>query len=173
MAFILRALRLLGMVIWIGGLIFFALVEAPLAFRVMGTTRQFAEIIGGSIHAINHLGTTCGFVFIITSLLLWKYSVARTRQLLLVQVVLVAAMISAVGYVDFHILPAMERDRISAGGDITSVATTSPAREDFDRLHHLSENIEGTALFLGIAVVLLLAAEGGRPIGDPGPLRTP
>ena len=38
MNFLLRPLRLLGMVVWVGGLIFFAFVEAPTAFHVMGTT---------------------------------------------------------------------------------------------------------------------------------------
>ena len=36
----LRALRLLAIVIWVGGLIFFAFVEAPTAFKVMGTNRS-------------------------------------------------------------------------------------------------------------------------------------
>jgi hypothetical protein len=160
MAFILRSLRLFGIVIWVGGLAFFAFVEAPIAFRVMGTTRQFAQLIGGSVHAINHLGTICGFVFIIASLLLWKYSAAKTRQLLLWQVALVIAVVVTISYIELQILPAMERDRISVGGDITSVPETNPARADFDHLHRLSERVEGATLFLGITVVLLLAAEG-------------
>src|SRR5438477_4225701 len=36
MGYLLRALRLLAMVVWVGGLIFFAFVEAPTAFHVMG-----------------------------------------------------------------------------------------------------------------------------------------
>jgi hypothetical protein len=160
MSFILRALRLLGMVIWAGGLIFFAFVEAPIAFHVMGTTRQFAQLIGGSTHAINHLGTTCGFVFIITSLLLWKHNTVRARRLLLAEVTLTAAMIAATAYVEMSILPAMENDRALAGGDITSVPPTNPARAEFDRLHVASEKVEGSAILLGLGVILLMAAEG-------------
>jgi hypothetical protein len=34
---------------------------------------------------------------------------------------------------------------------------------DFDRLHNLSEKCEGSALFLGLGVILLMAAE---PAGE-------
>jgi hypothetical protein len=32
---------------------------------------------------------------------------------------------------------------------------------DFERLHPLSEKVEGSALFLGLGVVILMAAESG------------
>jgi hypothetical protein len=32
---------------------------------------------------------------------------------------------------------------------------------DFERLHPLSEQVEGSALFLGLGVVILMAAESG------------
>ena len=44
------------MVVWVGGLIFFAFVVAPTAFHVMGTTRQFAVLIDGSLYQLNRLG---------------------------------------------------------------------------------------------------------------------
>jgi hypothetical protein len=162
MSFILRAVRLLGMVIWVGGLIFFAFVEAPMAFGVMGTTRQFAQLIGASIHAIDHMGHTSGFVFIIASLLLWKFTAARKRKLLLIQIALVAVMIAATAYVETYILPAMEHDRESVGGDIASVPRNNQVRAHFDHLHELSEKVEGTTLFLGFGVILLMAAEESR-----------
>ena len=162
MAFIARLLRLFGMVTWIGGLIFFAFVEAPTAFHVMGTTRQFAELIGGSIDAINHLGLLSGLVFIGASLLLWRVSGSRERKLLVTETLLVALMLVATAYVQLHIVPAMERDRESVGGDINSVPADNPARADFDRLHRASETIEGSALFLGLGVILLMAVEDSR-----------
>jgi hypothetical protein len=62
----------------------------------------------------------------------------------------------------------MERDRAAAGGDIAAVPASNPARIDFDRLHALSEKFEGSALFLGLGVVLLMAAE---PAGQRHPRR--
>lgn len=156
---LLRALRLLAIVIWVGGLIFFAFVEAPTAFKVMGTNRQFALLIDGSITALNRLGHAAGLLFLIATLPLWLRSTARARRILLVQIILVILMIGATFYVQASIIPSMERDRAAAGGDIATVPAGNPTRIDFDRLHALSEKVEGSALFLGLGVVLLMAVE--------------
>jgi len=163
---LLRALRLLSIMVWVGGLIFFAFVEAPTAFKVMGTNRQFALLIDGSITTLNRLGHATGLLFLIATLLLWLRSTARGRRILLAQIILVILMIAATLYVQAGIIPAMQRDRASVGGDIASVPTSNPARIDFDRLHALSEKFEGAALFLGPGVILLMAFE---PSGE----RTP
>jgi putative copper export protein len=165
MNFILRALRLLGIVTWVGGLIFFAFVEAPTAFHVMGTTRQFAELIDGSITTLNRMGHAAGLIFVIATVLLWMRSATRMRRFLLTQIVLVVLMIAATIYVQHGIIPAMERDRAAVGGDIAAIASSNPFRTDFDRLHSLSEKFEGSALFLGLGVILLMAAESRRATG--------
>ena len=158
---ILRALRLLAMMVWGGGLIFFAFVEAPTAFHVMGTTRQFALVIGGSLSGLNRLGHVSGFIFLIATAMVWLRVRTSDRRLLITQIVLVVLMIAATMYVQAGILPAMERDRIAAGGDINAAPSNNPARLDFERLHPLSEKVEGSALFLGLGVVILMAAESG------------
>ena len=158
----LRALRLLGIVVWVGGLIFFAFVEAPTAFHAMGTTSQFALLIGGSIAGINHLGRVAGIVFVVATLLLWKHSSPLTRKLLGAELLLVILMMATTAYVQMHIVPAMERDRAAVAGDITSVPADNPIRAHFDELHAASEKVEGTGLFLGLSVVLLMAGEDTR-----------
>jgi uncharacterized membrane protein len=165
MSFFLRALRLLAVVVWVGGLIFFAFVEAPTAFRVMGTTRQFAQIINGSITTLNRMGHVAGLIFEVATVLLWMRSATRMRRFLLAQILLVVLMMAATIYVQHGIIPAMERDRTAAGGDITAIPSDNPMRVDFDRLHGLSEKVEGSALFLGLGVILLMAAESRRATG--------
>lgn len=162
MTTVLRALRLLAIVVWVGGLVFFASVEAPTAFHVMGTDRQFALLINDSITTLNRLGHVAGLIFLIASLLLWLRSTTRCRRLLLAQILLVVLMIGATLYVQAGVIPAMERDRIAAGGDINAVPESNPARVDFDRLHSISEKVEGSALLLGLAVVVLMAVEPER-----------
>jgi hypothetical protein len=65
----------------------------------------------------------------------------------------------ATAYVKWSIVPAMERDRVAAGGDVSAVPATNPARLDFERLHPISEKVEGTALLLGLGTVILVALE--------------
>lgn len=162
MGYLLRALRLVGMVVWVGGLIFFAFIEAPTAFHVMGITREFALLIGGSVAGINHLGRVSGVVFVLASILLWKRSTPLTRKLLGIEIFLAFFMVLVTAYVQMRIVPAMERDRAAVGGDINSVPADNPIRAHFDRLHAASERAEGSALFLGLTVVLLMAAEDIR-----------
>ena len=147
------------MVAWVGGLIFFAFIEAPTAFHVMGTTRQFAQLIGDSVSTLNRMGHISGFIFLIATTMVWLRARRRGRGLLVAQISLVVLMIAATMYVQASILPAMERDRIAAGGDINTAAANNPARLDFERLHPLSEKVEGSALFLGLGVILIMAAE--------------
>jgi putative copper export protein len=170
MSAILRTLRLLAIVVWVGGLIFFAFVEAPTAFRVMGTNGQFALLIGGSLDTLNMFGTTCGFVFLLATIGLWFRTDPRARRLLLVETLLIILMITATQTVQRSIVPRMESDRAAAGGDINSVPKDNAARVDFDRRHELSEKVEGSALFLGLGVVLVMAAEDSRRL-PPGATR--
>jgi len=159
MAFFLRACRLLSIVVWVGGLISFAAIEAPIAFHVMGASLQFALLIGRSLGALNAIGHGCGFAFLLASIGLWFRTDPRGRRLLVAEVSLIVLMLAATTVVRSSIIPAMERDRATAGGDINALPSDSPIRLHFDRMHSLSEKVEGSALFFGLGIVLLLAAE--------------
>ena len=157
MNLLLRALRLITIVTWVGGLIFFAFVEAPTAFHVMGTTQQFAQLINGSITTLNRVGQTCGLVFFIATIPVWLRTDTQRRKLLRAELLLVLLMMAATDYVQSSIIPAMERDRIAAGGAIDTFDQTSPTTAHFNKLHHSSELLEEAILLLGLATVVLVA----------------
>ncbi len=166
MAIIFRALRLLSLTIWVGGLVFFAFILAPLAFSTLPTVRDAGMIVGGTLQVLNTVGSACGAVFLIGTITLWLRTEPRTdlrgRRLLLIESASVVLMLAATAVVQHGIVPAMERDRIAAGGDIDAAPFESPARRDFERLHPISEKVEGAVLLLGIANVILIAAERGE-----------
>lgn len=155
----LRALRLLAIVVWVGGLIFFAFVLAPIAFHVLPSTHEAGTVVGATLRVLNEAGHACGFVFLFATIAFWFRSTPRARSLLTAELLLVVLMIAATMYVQASIIPAMERDRVAAGGDVDAAPRDNPARIDFERLHPLSEKVEGSALLLGIVVVILMAAE--------------
>jgi uncharacterized membrane protein len=161
MAATLRVLRLLLIVVWVGGLIFFAFVLAPVAFQVLPTTHEAGTIVGATLRILNTIGDTCGFVFILTTLVLFTRISPHQRKPLRAQLLVVLLMLAATGYVQVAIVPAMERDRVAAGGDIDAAPPDNPYRLDFERLHPLSEKVEGSAILLGLGLVVLLGLEGG------------
>ncbi len=163
MTVFLRSLRLLTIVVWVGGLIFFAFVLAPVAFHVLPSTHLAGTVVAAALRILNDLGRICGLLFLLVSVALWYETDPRGRRLLLAELSLVLLMLAATMFVQSSIVPAMEKDRIAAGGDVDAAPRDNPARLDFERLHALSEKVEGTALFLGVAVVILIAAESAKP----------
>lgn len=161
MAIFFRALRLLSMTVWVGGLVFFAFILAPLAFNTLPTHHEAGIIVGGSLRILNTVGTTCGFLFLIGTIALWFRTDPRGRRFLPAEFLLVLAMLLAIAVVQHAIVPKMERDRIAAGGDIDAAPPGNLARLDFERLHPISEKVEGFVLLLGIATIILVAAERG------------
>ncbi|MEO6912301.1 MAG: DUF4149 domain-containing protein [Edaphobacter sp.] len=160
---VLRALRLLAMVAWVGGLAFFAFVLAPIAFQRLSSPHEAGLVVGGTLRVLHWIGLVGGGVFCIATALLWFRAEVPARAGFAVEMVLTLVMLGTTAYSQFHILPAMEQDRASAGGEIDAVPMTDPARQDFERLHVLSERLEGLVFFCGLGVVLFLARESQWP----------
>jgi hypothetical protein len=156
MAFFLRAVRLLTIVVWVGGLGFFAFVLAPVAFGILPSAHEAGLVIGGTLTALNGIGQLCGGCFVLATLVLWLRARVRARTLLLTQLLFVVLMMVATAYVQVSVMPAMDRDRVAAGGIIEAAPSDNPARMDFDRLHVRSEQAEGSVLALGFLVVMLM-----------------
>lgn len=160
MSIFLRSLRILAMVVWVGGLIFFAFVVAPVAFYLLPSKHEAGIVVGGTLRVLNQMGMVCYAIFFIATTQHARIKAKQLRPRILgSQLVLVTLMFLATLWVNANIVPAMERDRIAAGGDIDAASKDNPARVDFERLHPISEKLEGAALFLGLGVVLLMAAE--------------
>ena len=153
---LLRALRLLTIAIWFGGIIFFAFVVAPVAFQTLPTAHEAGIIVRNTIQILHSIGLICGIIFLAATLTLLSRS--ATRRSLTAQTILIVLMLATTAASQFVILPRMERDRVNAGGTIETLPTDDVNRIDFERLHPLSERLEGAVLFLGLATILLMAA---------------
>jgi len=68
---ILRALRLLAMVAWVGGLAFFAFVLAPIAFQRLSSPHEAGLVVGGTLRILHWIGLIGGSVFCVATALLW------------------------------------------------------------------------------------------------------
>ena len=159
----LRALRLLAMVAWVGGLAFFAFVLAPIAFQRLSSPHEAGLVVGGTLRVLHCIGLIGGVIFCAANAILWFRAEVPARAGFAAETALTLVMLAITAYSQFHILPAMEQDRIAAGGDIEAAAVTNPARRDFEEWHVWSERLEGVIFFCGLGVVLFLARESQWP----------
>jgi hypothetical protein len=148
----LRILRLLALIVWVGGLVFFGAVLAPVAFTHLPTTHEAGLVVGASLRILHVMGLTCGVILILTTLAL-----ARASRALRITAI-TAVMLALTAYSQYSILPRMDADR-DAVGEIDSVSPDNILRRDFDHLHHLSKHMEEAVLLGGLALTVLLARE--------------
>jgi hypothetical protein len=160
---LLRALRLFAMVAWVGGLGFFAFVVAPVAFHSLTSTHDAGLVVGGTLRVLHWIGLIGGGAFYVATGLLWLRAGVTERLRFAIEMILAGLMMAVTFYSQFRILPAMEIDRALAGGVIESAPLSNSGRVDFERLHTLSERLEGFVLFCGLGVVFVLSRESQEP----------
>jgi hypothetical protein len=151
------------MTAWVGGLAFFAFVVAPVAFGRLPSVHDAGLVVGGSLNILHWIGMIGGLLFCFSTATLWFRAEVPARVGFALEMVLAIVMLAVTAYSQFQILPAMDRDRVEAGGAIETADVSSPARMDFERLHVWSERLEGLVLFCGIGVILVLARESQWP----------
>ena len=124
----LRFLMLIALVVWVGGIIFLAFVEAPTVFSpgLLPTRHMAGSIVGRSLDILHTMAIVSGFVFLIASMVYCRMTVGNARPLalrhLLIVLMLVLTMIS-----QFAISPKMHALREQAGV-IDNLAPSDPVR---------------------------------------------
>lgn len=156
---LLRLAQLLAMVVWVGGLTFFAFIMAPVAFHVLPGAHEAGLVVGGALRVFDCVALGCGVVFLGATAVMFQSAPFRIRGRYEMEFLLAGVMLLGTAYIHWNILPAMESDRRLAGGDISLVEESSPARIHFEKLHKRSERTEGIVLLLGIAVIFLMSRE--------------
>jgi uncharacterized membrane protein len=154
----LRFLMLLSLVVWIGGLIFFAFVLAPTAFNipaVLPNTHLAGNVVGRALGKLHWIAIVSGIVFLISSLLYSRLT-DGTAHVFAARHVILCAMLALTLISQFGIIPRMDVLRVSLG-DVASAPIDNPDRIQFNLLHVWSTRVEGAVLLLGLVVVYLTA----------------
>ena len=153
---VLRTLLYLALIVWLGGEIFFPVVAAVTFTTLQPQTHLAGTIVGQLLRILHGMGLVSGMVALALLALAPAWGMYKPRSVLL-PMALVVLMIGATVYAQFGIIPAMERDRIAAGGAIDTSDTTSPNTIHFNRLHNRSEHVEMVILLMGLVTVVLVA----------------
>jgi uncharacterized membrane protein len=157
----LRFLMLLSLVVWLGGLIFFAFVLAPTVFSpgLLPSRQMAGSIVGRSLDRLHYMAIVSGTVFLIASMLHSRIASGNARPLAARHVLIVLMLLLTV-VSQFAISPKMHAIRAEAGV-IDDLPPDNPLRVEFDRLHVWSERVEVAVLLLGL-VALYVAAQALR-----------
>jgi uncharacterized membrane protein len=150
---VLRFFMLLSLVVWIGGLIFFAFVLAPTVFSPgLLPNRQIAgSIVGISLDKLHYIALVSGIIFLVASMIYSRIAIGNARPLA-ARNVLIVLMLLLTAISQFSISPKMHAIRAEIGV-IDDVSPNYPLRLEFDRLHVWSERFEEAVLLLGLAAL--------------------
>ncbi|GAC1360402.1 MAG: hypothetical protein NVSMB3_08330 [Acidobacteriaceae bacterium] len=157
MSILIRFGRLLVLALWIGGIAFFAFAVAPVAFGRLASAHDAGLVVGGTLRVLHGLGLVCGVVFLVLTAGGERQSLSR--RLFAAECVLSVSMLALTAASQFGVLPAMEAYRTEAGGDVNAAPSTDAARLHFERLHAVSERMEGGVLLGGLALLFAVASE--------------
>jgi hypothetical protein len=153
----LRFLMVLTLVVWLGGVIFLAFVEAPTVFSpgLLPTRHMAGSILGRSLDLLHYMAIASGIIYLFASMLYSRMSTGTPRRLaarhLLIVSMLILTLIS-----QFAISPKMHALRAEVGV-IDEVPLDNPQRREFDRLHAWSEKFEEAVLLLGLVAIYVTA----------------
>ena len=153
----LRFLMLLSLVVWLGGLIFFAFVLAPTVFSpgLLPSRQMAGSIVGRSLDRLHYMAIVSGTVFLIASMLYSRIASGNARPLAARHVLIVLMLLLTV-ISQFAISPKMHAIRAEAVV-IDDLPSDNPLRMEFDRLHVWSEKFEVAVLLLGLVALYVTA----------------
>ncbi len=153
---LLRTLLYLALIVWLGAEVFFPVVAAITFMTLQPDTHTAGSIVGQLLRILHNMGLVAGLVALALLALAPAWSIYKARAVL-APMFLVVLMIACTAYSQFVIIPAMERDRIAAGGTINASDTSDASSVHFNKLHRRSEHVEEAILLLGLATVVLVA----------------
>ncbi len=153
-----RTIRLFALAIWVGGIVFFGFVAA-IAFKTLPDAHSAGAVVRGSLIALHQIGMVAGIVYLLFTLALLGTQ-RDSHPMRAAELALVIVMLVLTGYSEFSVIPRMEKDRMSLGGDVATAPSDSPAAEHFNRLHKLSVRVEGAVLIAGLLLLGMASVHG-------------
>jgi hypothetical protein len=141
---VLAAVEIPALGIWLGALVGFAFVSAPLAFRIVAPVdvTRFAALVAQSLATLTTWGYVLGGIAIVVALLRALFAGDRVWDF--VRVLLVIFALGLATYDERAIVPAM-------------TATTDVRSTEYRDLHNRSTQVYGGVVLLTLVALVLSA----------------
>jgi hypothetical protein len=141
---VLAAVEIPALGIWLGALVGFAFVSAPLAFRIVAPldVTRFAALVGQSLATLTSWGYVLGGIAIVAALLRALFAGDRVWDFVRILVIVFALGLAT--YDERAIVPAM-------------TATTDVHSAEYHDLHNRSTQVYGGVVLLTLVALILSA----------------
>lgn len=152
---LVRFFMLLSLVVWVGGIAFFAFVLAPTVFHpgILPSRQLAGAVVSRSLGIMHWIGLSSGFVFLVTSMI-DSQIVNGVPNLFSARNLLVGAMI-VLTLISMFAISTRMLDLRNQMVSIDDVPHDDARRVEFNRLHVWSTRLESAVLLLGLAVIFL------------------
>src|ERR1041384_4812809 len=147
-----RFVMLLSLVVWVGGIVFFAFVVAPSLFTILPTRQLAGSVVTRCLGALHWIGIGCGVVFLICSMIDAPARMLSLRNGAIVGM-LALTLVSQVA-----VGGRMQRLRADMG-EIDTIPATDARRVEFNALHQWSTRLEVAVLLLGLVTIFSIARQ--------------
>ncbi len=144
--------------LWVGGLVFLAAFAAPAIFKAFGSPAAAGPVVAAIIQKFSRMEYFLAlFLFFIALVLLLLTEKSGTRTY--VSLALVFMFLLATLYIRVW-QPRMSELRIQiANFDVPAEQDSSPARQEFEKLHRRYTSLVMVDLLLGVSVLVLKGFE--------------
>ncbi len=144
--------------LWVGGLVFLAAFTAPMVFRAFESRSAAGSVVAAIIQKFSRMEYLLAlFLFFIAILLLLITEKNWVRTYVSIVLVLMFLFATLYGRVW---RPQMSALRVQVSNfDVPAEQDSSPARQEFEKLHRRYTALVAVNLFLGISVLLLKGFE--------------
>ena len=152
----LRYVYVLGLVIWLGGMLTLGALVAPTTFQVLESSEPVAgralagDVFGSMLSRFHYVAYAAGILLLAT--LAAMRLVGPRPDAFGLRAAIVGAMLAITLYSGFVVLRRIEAVQREAGGLPSRLPATNALRIRFDELHELSTRL----MFLSIAGALVL-----------------
>jgi hypothetical protein len=149
---LLRFFMWLSLIVWLGGIIFFA-VLAPNVFAVVPTHQMAGNVVGRLLKILHWMGIVSGVVFLASSMLYSRFTTGNANPFGL-RHILLYLMLLLTSISQFGVAKKMA-DLRTTMGNIDAIPVTDPLRVQFNALHAWSTRLEMGVLIMGLVVVYI------------------
>lgn len=153
---LLRFVLFLALTVWLGAEFFFPFLAATVFGILRPDTHTAGRIVGSLLTGLHDTGLIAAIILLLALAVAFYKGIYRAHHVALMMG-LVLLMTALTLHSQYTITPAMESDRIAAGGDVHAAPIDNPARIDFERLHQRSERVEGVLMLFGLLCLYCLA----------------